>query len=157
MQSSQPAVPEPSSGLSEAVEAVPGGETTIASLLSALFGGGLVKAWFMQRSSRTREKRDSVVDDIRTAQERLAELRALLRKQSADADAVADEDLVAAEQAFDTSYYRVGCSTVQDNCREYVKIARLWVSGDPETGVGAEEEAYHRAATALAGELERRR
>ncbi len=94
---------------------------------------------------------------MRSAQDSLQALRAALRKRARKDRSISDDVLADLLDDLDTAVYRTGCETVVDAARHYAEVGQAFASGDPDTSVTAEQEAYDRLAKALMVELDRNR
>ena len=111
---------------------------------------GALAAVLTVRADRRRHRGDVVRSDVDRAVDALAALRNGYRTR-AFGEPIGDLELTRLEDALDLAVQRT-TQPVVDAARRYVAVARLYASGDPDTGDAAEQAAYEELAAALLAE-----
>lgn len=122
-------------------------------VVAALLGAGWIGTVLKLRA----ERRKGLAVDVRAAQDAVQRLRSDLRTRLRTRGAVSDSELEDRLADLDTAVHRIGCESVVEAARHYADVGQSYASGDPDTSVTTEQQAYDRVAEALMVELRRNR
>jgi hypothetical protein len=114
------------------------------AVLVAVAGGSWIGDWLAASTRRTFDTQTAHVEDVRRATAALVEYASLVSKRNNTGDQALDDEMRRASNELEATVAMVRTADYGVAVLEYVRLAELFASRDPDTSEATERDAFRR-------------